>query len=703
MSRRSLVAVLAGVLVAALAALAVVVLVHRSSVTVSASSTRAGTDAGDLLGGDGDAPDGDRDVAWQSDGEAVGAWVRLTWPEPTEVDHVEVSTPGDPATAFGSATVEFDGGPSVLVTADASGRATADFPARRVSSVRLVIATVPDGATSVALSSLTVDDTGSPVATSPPAPGSTTVTSSSDPGSAGALVDGDVAAGATGEAWAAAADDPSPWVELAWPQPRLVASVQVFGPEGTAGDPTQDPDTPLHGVLRFSDGSTVPVSGIAAGGGPATTLAFAPRTVSGVRLELARTDPAGSTPVSLRELAVHDAGTTPPPWPRGADGHATTTYAVTPPDAEDCSTTSPAVGRSTGGQLALVCPAPGSAVSGTTTVVVAGPADTAVSATAYVDPAGSVPGTVQQVAAGTTDASGRVALTVDTSVLAAGPTALRVDLAAPAGSTPAVPVYVQLVNRSGVALDGESHAPAGMTLQHAEEFTDPLSISRTGAGSQYAATKPSYEQGGTFGEASFADPADGGGTLATLDSSYLRIRTQGTDPEGRTHESGILSSARVGGSGFAAQYGYFEARMLGAPGTGSWPAFWMLDTENTTPRGPTAGEIDAVELYGHDTTGTCHTGHNWGYGVDDGGVATCIQDTITDWALSWHTYGVRFLPDGADFYIDGVRVAQYTGLRQSADPYYFLVDLALGGGWPVDLAPTGDTTDLYVDWIRAYT
>ncbi|WP_138733982.1 glycoside hydrolase family 16 protein [Modestobacter excelsi] len=689
MSRRWLTAALTGALVAVLA-VAGFLYFHRSpGLTVSASSTRPGLDANALIDGDSTrAGDAGHDVVWESDGETIGAWVALTWPESTEVDHVDVRAAGDARTAFTSATLEFDGGASVLLTTGADGVAAADFPERQVSSARLVIATVPADTTSVALSSISVDDSGAAVATSPQDAGPTTAVTSSDGQSAGALVDGDVAHGRAGDAWTAAADDEAPWAQVAWDTPRQLAAVQVFGPaEATS--------TPLSGVLRFDDGSAVQVSGI--DGGPGTTVAFAPRTTSSVRLELVAQD---STAVSLREFAVYDTGTTPPRWPR-TDG-ATTGYTATPPDAAGCTTTSPPVGQASGDQLALVCPAPGSAVSGTATVVIAGPADTALTVTAWVDPPGSAPGAEQQVADGTTDPTGRATLTVDLTALAAGPTALRVTRTDPGDDD--VPLYVQLVNRSGVQLGTGGHAPRGMTLQYDEEFTDPLSISQDGAGAEYAATKPSYEEGGSFGEATFADPADGRGTLATVDSEYLRIRAQGTDPSGQDHESGILSSVRVGGSGFAAQYGYFEARMLGAPGTGSWPAFWMLDTENATPRGKTANEVDAVELYGHNTIGSCHTTHNWGYGSDDGGVARCLQDNnFADWALSWHTYGVRLVPGGAVFSIDGLEVARSAGLRQAADAYYFMVDLALGGGWPVDLSATGEVTDLYVDWVHVYT
>ena len=75
----------------------------------------------------------------------------------------------------------------------------------------------------------------------------------------------------------------------------------------------------------------------------------------------------------------------------------------------------------------------------------------------------------------------------------------------------------------------------------------------------------------------------------------------------------------------------------------------------------------------------------------------------TDWAMAWHTYGVRILPDGAIFTIDGQVVVRADRLGLTAQPFFFLVDLALGGGWPVDLAPTAGVTDLYVDWVRVWT
>ena len=202
----------------------------------------------------------------------------------------------------------------------------------------------------------------------------------------------------------------------------------------------------------------------------------------------------------------------------------------------------------------------------------------------------------------------------------------------------------------------------------------------------------------------------GAESLGTVGGDFLRIRgsvlpASRTDPFGwnRSRLGGMVSSARVGGSGFAAQYGYFEARILGAPGEGTWPAFWGLSNRSLIDPEDATGEVDAVELYGHDTMNTCHSIHNWVDGADDKQVE-CVDDKgIEDWALQWHTYGARVTPTGTVFYVDGHEVAMLHGVINTDQPYYFMVNLAMGGGWPVDLASTGDVSDLYVDYVRVYT
>jgi hypothetical protein len=36
-------------------------------------------------------------------------------------------------------------------------------------------------------------------------------------------------------------------------------------------------------------------------------------------------------------------------------------------------------------------------------------------------------------------------------------------------------------------------------------------------------------------------------------------------------------------------------------------------------------------------------------------------------------------------------------------PYFFLIDLATGGGWPEDLSRYNGLADMYVDYVRVYS
>ncbi len=567
-SRKRLLVLSAVVVVAVLATVVLVVLRAPAAPSVTASS---GTDPAGLVGNT------DRDVAWRTEEETVGAWVELSYPEPTAVDHVELLGPRDGGAGVTSALLTFDGGGQLLVTPDDQGNASIDFPERTVSWVRVTVAGVPDGATSVALAGLTVDGS----ADDPPRRGSggpvTPETSSEGGVPATALSDGAPADGETGDEWAPADGDGQPWAQLAWDTPREVASVQVFGPSSA-----DDADVPLGGVLRFDDGSSVRVPAIASGDDEATTIALAPRMATSIRLEL-------DAAAGLREFAVYDAGTTPPRWPQNGD-----TYALTPPDAETCEASSEPFTEPQTGRLTLVCPSPGSVVDGRTDVVVAADPGTAVEARVWTGGPATGTSAVDVVAIAAADDNGRALLSLDTAAAPRGPLTVRVDPASGA------PLHVQLYNGAGQAPAAPDTAPEGMTLQWAEEFTSPLAVSATGAGADYAAVKPDASSSGQFGDAPFADPASEDGTLATVDDEYLRIRTQpvqtASSRDGTVNVGGLLASTDVDGAGFAAQYGYFEARILGAPGPGTWLAFWMLNTESAARPSDTAGEDDAVEL-----------------------------------------------------------------------------------------------------------
>ncbi len=307
------------------------------------------------------------------------------------------------------------------------------------------------------------------------------------------------------------------------------------------------------------------------------------------------------------------------------------------------------------------------------------------------------------------DGTGRVQ--IDFADAPRGP--LTVVLAGAGGSSGPATTRLQLYNASGPAAAEvlpPSDLATGRTLVYDEEFEHPLSISRDGLGADYAAAKPNRSGAEDFGDAIFPDPRLGFDNLQVVDEQYLRIKVEPNppgfedpNPWNRSRVGGLLASARTGGSGFSAQYGYFEARMLAPVAPGTWPAFWTLPAPNLAVAQPVEAEVDAVELYGNDPLQTCHSTHQHQGGEDEPNTQCEQIFRSAEAALGWHVYGVDVTPTGITFFVDGKQVATAPQITGGDQPMFFMVNLALGGGWPVELDNVGNRAALYVDYVRVYT
>jgi beta-glucanase (GH16 family) len=130
---------------------------------------------------------------------------------------------------------------------------------------------------------------------------------------------------------------------------------------------------------------------------------------------------------------------------------------------------------------------------------------------------------------------------------------------------------------------------------------------------------------------------------------------------------------------------------------------WLLPSDNLIQPKSTVAEIDAVELYGHDPRGACHTTHSYTDGRDVQGIALCGRRFATDQdAMRWHVYGVTVEPTQIVYWIDGKVVARAPQVNGGDKPMFLLIDLALGGGWPIALDPVQNRAAMYVDWFRVY-
>lgn len=663
---------------------------------VRASSTALGFSARDVVtSGSATSPG----AGWQSDGETSGAWIELTWPQTHVVRQIvlvrgPLEEPGvtDGFISFG------DGSYLQLRISQTSRETVVRFSPRSVDKLRFTASGVSAGAKSVFLAEILVneepsnDDVVLDDAPDGNAALHASVTASSDAGASDphALVDGSGAPGAAGLGADWTASRPAgAWVQLDWSTPQELSSVQLVGARSAAkiGSAT----------LTFGDGSELPVGAVLDEPERPTTVSFMPRVTNSVRLTIDRVSGTGT--LSLGELRTYQREATP--------ARSSSAASSGPPIAESTTCDNPTAGTVQAGMV-VRCPLTGSAVAGRVDFQISAAAGySSVTATLWPADAGERVG--NPVRAALNDA-GAAELTVDVTGAQPGP--LTVAFEATGTDRPTSRVYFQLY-RSGGGSDGDfpsSAAATGRTLAYAEEFERPVSLSRTGIGADYAGAKPTFDGSQDFGDAYFSDDVRGFDNVRVVDNRYLRmdvepITANPDDAAGgaTTFLGGMLASARQGGSGFSAQYGYFEARILAPAAPGTWPAFWMLPSDNLVAPTPKVAEIDAVELYGHDPVSACHSTHGSPDNTESGGVALCGQRWATARAaLAWHTYGVSITPSDITYYIDGRVVASAPQVGGGGAPMFFLVDLQLGGGWPVELTAVQDRAELYVDYVRVY-
>jgi len=175
---------------------------------------------------------------------------------------------------------------------------------------------------------------------------------------------------------------------------------------------------------------------------------------------------------------------------------------------------------------------------------------------------------------------------------------------------------------------------------------------------------------------------------------------------------GGYTSTRLKTQGlFDFQYGRVDIRAVLPIGQGIWPALWMLGSDFTTEGWPACGEIDIMELVGHQPRlmhSTVHWGPDNSLHQQNGaaGPALTFPDTFADefhvFSIEWQEDELKFLLDDEHFHT--VTPANMNGFEYPFnDAFFFIMNVAIGGNWPGD---PDDTTPfpgfMAVDYIRVF-
>jgi len=189
-----------------------------------------------------------------------------------------------------------------------------------------------------------------------------------------------------------------------------------------------------------------------------------------------------------------------------------------------------------------------------------------------------------------------------------------------------------------------------------------------------------------------------------LEARKDRPNVQGTI---REYSSGRVRSKHRGDW----KYGRFEVRAKLPQGKGLWPAIWMLPTDEKYGTWAASGEIDIMEMIGHEpdkVLGTLHYGAVWPDNKHSGKTFTLPKGTFAD---AFHTFAIEWEAGEIRWYVDDTLYQTQNRWSTTADDFpapfdqefHMILNVAVGGN--LVGAPGAETAfpqAMLVDFVRVY-
>lgn len=192
---------------------------------------------------------------------------------------------------------------------------------------------------------------------------------------------------------------------------------------------------------------------------------------------------------------------------------------------------------------------------------------------------------------------------------------------------------------------------------------------------------------------------------AMVDGEYLVINTYQESYENREYTSARLTTKGKGDW----LYGRIEISALLPGGRGTWPAIWMLPSENKYGGWPASGEIDIMEHVGFEPDSIHTTVHTQAFNHikrTQKGEGTYIPDAET----AFHLYAIEWNSDKIDFFIDDDKVFTFHNTESGSDewpfdqPFHLILNIAVGGNWggQKGVDKSNFPVSMKVDYVRVY-
>lgn len=154
------------------------------------------------------------------------------------------------------------------------------------------------------------------------------------------------------------------------------------------------------------------------------------------------------------------------------------------------------------------------------------------------------------------------------------------------------------------------------------------------------------------------------------------------------------------------QYGRIDIRAVLPEGQGIWPALWMLGDNFSSVGWPACGEIDIMEIVGHEPStvhGTIHwdnSGH-----VEYGDSYTLangkkFSDEFHVFSIIWDETTIKWLMNDIQYNEVAITPAHMSEFHAT---FFFIFNIAVGGNWPgYPNATTQFPQRMIVDYVRVF-
>lgn len=216
--------------------------------------------------------------------------------------------------------------------------------------------------------------------------------------------------------------------------------------------------------------------------------------------------------------------------------------------------------------------------------------------------------------------------------------------------------------------------------------------------------KWSFEVGGTGwgnNELQYYTP----GTNASVLDGNLNIVAKREFNTGRQYTSSRMITRGKGDW----KFGRFEVKAKLPKGRGTWPAIWMLSSDNGYGIWPLSGEMDIMEHVGFDEDNVHASIHCSAYNHSRGNQKTS-EKYVAGATDDFHIYRMDWTPYAIKGYVDGELYFEFTNQNTGFTTwpfnrnFYLILNLAIGGNWggAQGVDDTIFPVSMLVDYVRVY-